>query len=128
MEKAHKKLKVWNESISLAKEIYRITDTLPDSERYGLSAQMRRAAVSIPCNIAEGAARRGDRDSLQFYIIARASLSELDTQVELCLELGFLIPSDVSPLTSHLDTVDSLLSGLIRYKCKRCLKTNDSRA
>lgn len=89
---------------------------LPATERYGLVLQTRRAAVSVLSNIAEGAARQGNKDSVQFYVVARGSPSEVDTQIELCRALGFLSPSDVSLLTSHIDTVDALLSGLIRYK------------
>ena len=116
MEKAHKKLKVWQEAMSLAKLVYHITEKLPKEEKFGLVIQMRRAAVSIPSNIAEGAARQGSKESVQFYTIARGSLSELDTQVELCKSLELLSSSNVSLLTFHIDTVDSLLSGFIRYK------------
>lgn len=118
MEKAHKKLKVWQESMSLAKMIYQITSKLPQEKKFGLVSQMRRSAVSVPSSIAEGAARQGDKESLQFLLIARGSLSEIDTQVELCNTLELLSSSDVSLLTSHIETVDSLLSGLIRYKRK----------
>ena len=88
MEKAHKRLRVWKEAMELVKVVYKVTATLPSSERYGLIAQMRRAAVSIPSNIAEGSARQGIGESIQFYTIARASLSELDTQIELCDSLA----------------------------------------
>ena len=119
MEKAHKNLKVRQESIELAKEIYKITANIPTTEKYGLTSQMRRAAVSIPSNIAEGAARQGLKESIHFYTIARGSLSELDAQVELCNQLSFLNSSEISGLMSHIDTVDLFLSGLIRYKRKQ---------
>lgn len=118
MEKAHKKLKAWQEAISLAKLVYQATEKLPAEEKYGLASQMRRAAISVASNIAEGAARSGEKDSLQFYVISRSSLSELDTQIVLCSELRLLTPSDISLLTSCLDTEDALLSGLIRYRKK----------
>ena len=118
MEKGHKKLRVWQEAMELAKTVYRVTVELPSEEKYGLTSQMRRAAVSVPSNIAEGAARQGSKESTQFFTIARGSLSELDTQVELCRALGFLTPDNISLLTSQLETVDALLSGLIRYKKK----------
>jgi four helix bundle protein len=70
MEKAHKKLKVWQAAMELARVTYDTTSSLPSDEQYGLRAQMRRAAVSVPSNIAEGAARRTSRDSVQFYVIA----------------------------------------------------------
>lgn len=119
MEKAHKKLKVWQEAMKLVRLIYQITRKLPEEEKFGLISQMRRAAISIPSNIAEGAARQGNKESIQFYTIARGSLSELDTQVELCRDLELLSPSHVSLLTAHLNTVDALLSGFIRYKKKQ---------
>lgn len=116
MEKAHKTLKVWQEAMQLAKDVYDVTKSFPSDERFGLTSQMRRSAVSIPSNIAEGAARQTKKDTLQFYVVARASLSEFDTQLELSKELGFINPSNFSLLTSHVNVVDSLLSGLIRYQ------------
>ncbi len=116
MEKAHKRLKAWQESIELVKIVYKVTADLPSNEKYGLVSQMRRASISIPSNIAEGAARQGSKESLQFFTIARGSLSELDTQVELCKTLELLSSSHISLLISHMETVDALLSGLIRYK------------
>lgn len=77
---------------------------------------MRAAAVSIPSNIAEGSARQGNKEVIQFYTIARGSLSELDTQVELCKILGLLEPLHTSRITTQINLVDSLLSGLIRFK------------
>ncbi len=119
MEKAHKRLDVWLEAISLVKMVYLETQNMPIDELYGLTSQMRRAAVSIPSNIAEGAARKGGKESAQFFNIARGSISELDTQIILCTELKLLGPSAVSHLTSTLEKVDSLLNGLIRYRLKR---------
>ncbi|MCD6413337.1 MAG: four helix bundle protein [Elusimicrobia bacterium] len=119
MEKAHKKLEVWKEAINFVKMIYLETQNLPREERLGLMSQMRRSAVSIPSNIAEGAARRGLKEAIRFFTVARGSISELDTQLTLCLELKFLEPSIVLRLTSTLEKVDSLLSGLIRYRRKQ---------
>jgi len=114
MNKRHKKLRVWGESIRLVEILYRISELLPSSEKFGLISQMKRASVSIPSNIAEGAARQHRKELLHFCSIARGSLSELDTQIELCLRLAFLSPNDVIPLLSQMEAVDSLLSGLIR--------------
>jgi four helix bundle protein len=116
MEKAHKKLKAWKEAMEVVKTIYGATTTLPQEEKYGLVSQMRRAAVSVPSNIAEGAPRQSAKESIQFYMIARGSLSELDTQVELCSALGLLDSSQLSTVSAKLTTVDGLLSGLIRFK------------
>jgi four helix bundle protein len=77
MDRAHKKLDVWKESVDLAVEIYRVTEAFPKSELYSLTSQMRRAAVSVPSNIAEGAARSTGKEFMQFLMIARGSLSEL---------------------------------------------------
>jgi four helix bundle protein len=119
MNKAHKHLHVWREAIGLTKLIYQVTEKLPNGERFGLVSQMRRAAVSIPSNIAEGAARQTKKDSLRFYIIARASLSELDTQLELCKSLNFLSADHCIEMFQKMDAVDALLSGLMKQNLRR---------
>jgi four helix bundle protein len=116
MDKAHKKLHVWQEAMELVQIIYELTSQLPSEEKYGLASQMRRAAVSIPSNIAEGAARQGKKDAIQFFVVARGSLSELDTQLELCLKLKFFEELKLLPVYEQVDKVDALLSGLIRYR------------
>ena len=100
----------------LVKVIYDLTRFLPDDERFGLISQMRRAAVSVPSNIAEGSARQTKKESIQFYMIARGSLSELDTQIELCEVLGFLTSAQNLKASTQLETVGALLNGLIRFK------------
>ncbi len=119
MIKSHKNLNVWQEAMKLVATVYEITKHFPDEERFGLIAQMRRSAVSIPSNIAEGAARQTKKDSLNFYIIARASLSELDTQLELCKLLKYLSAEAVIKVFQQIDAVDSLLSGLIRFQRRK---------
>lgn len=116
MEKSHKKLKVWQEAIDLVTSVYHVTEKFPDNEKFGLTNQMRRAAVSIPSNIAEGAARQGTKDAIQFFVISRGSLSELDTQLEIVSRLQFIMKQDVEQIQKQIDTVDALLSGLIRYR------------
>jgi four helix bundle protein len=86
----HKDLRVWKESMRLAGDVYRITRSLPEDERFCLTAQMRRAAASIAANIAEGAGRGSDVDFARCVVIARGSLSELETHLLLCEDLGFL--------------------------------------
>jgi four helix bundle protein len=119
MEKSHKRLDVWQKSFTLAKSIYEVTGVFPPEEKYGLISQMRRAAVSIPSNIAEGAARQTNKDTLQFFIVARSSLSELDTQIELSHSLGMIDLQNYQNLQNQITSVDSLLSGLIRYRRSR---------
>ena len=118
MIKAHKKLNAWNEAMNLVKLAYEITSQFPEAGKFGLVFQMRRSAVSVPSNIAEGSARAGNKEIVQFYIVARASLSELDTQAELSYMLKYISESDKRLIDQKIETVDSLLSGLIRYKRK----------
>ena len=86
----HKQLDVWKTAMDLVEEIYKISSKFPNEERYGLTSQMRRAAVSIPSNIAEGAGRKGDKELLQFVSIAIGSLSELETQYLIAVRLDYL--------------------------------------
>jgi four helix bundle protein len=87
--KNFKDLKIWQRGMELAKAIYQVTDSFPAKEIYGLSSQMRRSAVSIPSNIAEGFMRKHNKEYKQFLYIALGSLAELETQVLLSEELGF---------------------------------------
>jgi four helix bundle protein len=119
MEKSHKRLDVWLKSFELTKSIYEVTKKFPAEEKYGLVSQMRRSAVSIPSNIAEGAARQTNKDAIHFFIVARGSLSELDTQMELSHFLDMINNADYQLLTEQINSVDSLLSGLIRYRRTR---------
>ncbi|MDP2157578.1 MAG: four helix bundle protein [Nitrospirota bacterium] len=108
----HHELYVWQEAISLVKELYKVTKKFPQDELYVLTSQMRRAAISIPSNIAEGAARTSKREFLQFLSIARGSLSELETQIIIAKELGYI--TDDSSLMTHVERVFALLGGLIK--------------
>jgi four helix bundle protein len=91
---SHKELKVWQLGMELAQEIYRQSASLPADERFGLTVQMRRAAVSIPSNVAEGAARGSTAEFLRFLAIASGSLAELETQVLLGEQLGLWRPTE----------------------------------
>lgn len=86
----HKELDVWKKSIDLVELIYSLTSSFPESERFGLTSQMRRAAVSISSNIAEGSARKSNKELLQFLNIALGSLAELETQYIIVLRLAFV--------------------------------------
>jgi len=118
MEKPHKKLDVWQGAMKAAQSVYKLSDKLPRAERFGLISQMRRAAVSIPCNIAEGAARQGKREFRNFLSMAQGSLSELDTQLDLAVLLGYLRSGDLEEVTTQLIGIDKMLTGLIRHLTK----------
>ena len=96
-----------------------MTKKFPSEEKYGLISQLRRAAISIPPNITEGAARQTNKDALQFFIVARSSLSERDTQIELSRSLGMIDQLNYQNLQNQINSVDSLHSGLIRYRRSR---------
>jgi four helix bundle protein len=116
MHRVHKKLDAWQEGITLTTSIYQCTSCFPKSEAYGLSSQMQRAAVSIPSNIAEGAARNSSREFIRFLSIAGGSLSELDTQVEIAGNLGYITSEKKVALDEAMDSLSKKLAGLIRYQ------------
>ena len=109
---SYKQLEVWKRSIELVKEIYKITEQFPKSELYGLVAQMRRAAVSIPSNIAEGYKRKNLGEYLQFLSIADASAAELETQIIIAKDLYSKI--DFSKAESLVEEVQKMLTVMIR--------------
>lgn len=98
--------------MSLVKMIYDLTKTFPDSERFGLVSQLKRSAVSIPSNIAEGAARRGTKEFINFLYISLGSLSELETQLEIALDLGYYKRNDFE--MSIVTEIRRMIQGLIR--------------
>ena len=110
-KRPHEDLTVWQRAMSLVEQVYACSATFPDSERFGLTAQMRRAAISIPSNTAEGAARRSTPEYLRFLSIARGSLSELDTQLQIAARLGYGKVS--SGNKSCVDEVFEMLTGLM---------------
>ena len=109
----HKDLEVWKKSMDLVVQVYQMTQLFPETEKYGLTSQMRRAAVSIPSNIAEGAARKGDKELMQFLSISIGSLSELETQHLIAIRLGFVTKED--SLDQQLIEVKKLLIGFKNY-------------
>lgn len=96
----------------LAQKVYKLTEALPDQERYGLTAQMRRAAVSVPSNIAEGAARASRKEFAQFLHHALGSLAELDTQATLAENLGWMKNNSI---TTDVERVRMVIYGLVRH-------------
>lgn len=113
----HKDLEVWKKSMDLVVKVYQITQMFPDTEKYGLTSQMRRAAVSIPSNIAEGAARKGDKELMQFLSISIGSLSELETQYLIAIRLGFVTKE--ATFDQQLIDVKKLLIGFKNYISKK---------
>ena len=111
----HKDLEVYKKSIEFVKDIYQITAKYPREEQFGLVSQMRRAAVSIPSNIAEGNARFSDRDTSRFVDMALGSLAEVDTQLLLSLELNFIAKVEYSYLLVKVQNIQALLVGLRNF-------------
>ena len=110
----YRALVVWQKSIVLVKMVYQLTDSFPKDERFGLTSQMRRAAVSIPSNIAEGQARRTTGDYVRFVSNAEGSLAELDTQLTISIELGYLERSSIQDCYSIMVEVRKMLNALRR--------------
>ena len=102
--------------MDLAKDVYSLTKVFPEEESFGLTAQMRRAAVSVPSNIAEGAARSSPRDFIRFLYITLGSISELETQLLLSRELGF---TDNRQMDKSIDEIRKMLIGLMENLRKR---------
>ncbi|WP_319524659.1 four helix bundle protein [uncultured Desulfosarcina sp.] len=113
----HKDLEVWKKSIDTVIEIYRLSDAFPKSEIYGLTSQLRRAAVSIPSNIAEGAARGSDKEFLYFLNIASGSLAEVETQIIIAKRLGYVTTEE--QILENVKTIRKMLAGLIKYLKKK---------
>ena len=114
LKKPHKKLNVWQKSIILIQKIYELTRSFPKIEIYGLTNQMRRAAISIPANISEGAARQTKKEFIQFLHVAQGSLSELDTHLEISQKLGYLKENSVQEISLLMNDIDKMLTGLIK--------------
>ena len=110
----HRKLIVWHKSMELVHDIYQITATFPKKEDDGLSSQICRAAVSVPSNLAEGAAEKGNKEFKQFLNIAQGSLSELDTQVELAQMLGYMVSERHNELMYKMTEISKMLFGLAK--------------
>ena len=117
--KSHKDLDAWKKSMDMVDSIYKVTKSFPNDELYSLTNQMRRAVISVPSNIAEGAARGSKNEFVQFLYISLGSLSELETQVIIANRLGYL--SDPNNLLESIIVIRKLINGLI-YSLKREVK------
>jgi four helix bundle protein len=111
--KPHKRLEAWRKSMDLVVRIYQATARFPAEERFGLVSQIRRAALSVPSNVAEGAARGSSRFFTSALQIARASLSELDTQIIIAQRLGYLSERELEGLTASVEEIERIVNGLI---------------
>ena len=108
----HEKLDVWKKSIDFVVALYKATERFPRDEKFGLTAQLRRAAVSIPANIAEGAARRSDKEFAHFLSNSQGSASEVETELLIAYRLSYFQEAQYAPLRSSLDEIGRMLTGL----------------
>jgi four helix bundle protein len=114
MERSFKGLLVWQQAMDLAKACYFLTKAFPREELYGLTSQIRRAAASIPANIAEGSGRTTKRDFVNFLRIAQGSLRELETYLLLSIEVELATPERIRPLLQRVESIAKLLNRLIQ--------------
>jgi four helix bundle protein len=115
MSKSYKDLEVWKNSIDFVTKIYKITKQFPSDEKFGLISQLRRAAVSIPANIAEGTGRKSSNDTLHFLVMARGSMNEIVTELIVASNLNYIQKEDFNDLNRELDQCGKQLNGLITY-------------
>jgi len=112
--KSHRDLIAWQKAMELVVAVYKLSNIFPKEELYGLTSQLRRAAVSVPANIAEGQGRRSKTEFKQFLGHARGSLLELDTHLELALRLGYLNSIEHASVQEQLREVGRIMNGLMR--------------
>lgn len=118
--KIYRDLIVWQKSMSMVQLIYTLTKKFPDSEKYGMTSQLRRAAVSIPTNIAEGYGRQSTKDYIRFLLIARGSLYELQTELEISNNLNFVDKNTFDKAYKNTREIEAMLQSLIS-KLKRTI-------
>ena len=110
------KLEVWNRARRLAVDVYRVTDAFPQTETFGLTSQMRRASISVASNIAEGAARGTAKDFARYLRVASGSASEIDTQIRVSVDVGYLGESTGSMLLNEIQEIRDMLFSLERHQ------------
>jgi len=113
--RTHEKLKVWRKSVDFVVNVYKASENFPNEEKFGLTSQIKRASVSIPANIAEGAARTSNKEFLHFLSIAQGSASEVSTEILIAFRLGFLEENKYSDLLANLDEIGRMISGLSQH-------------
>jgi four helix bundle protein len=111
----HQKLEAWSKAIELVTDIYKRSEQFPKEERYGLTGQIRRAAVSIPANLAEGAGRRSKKEFAYFLSNSQGSASELETELIIANRLGYLDETTFARLIGQLERIGRLITGLMRH-------------
>jgi four helix bundle protein len=111
--KDYKELQVWQKAVALVTETYKTTRSFPGEERFGLTGQIRRAATSVPANIAEGWGRGSTKEYVQFLVVARGSLLELETHLIVCRNLGYLNDAQLDAAQGHIDEIGRMLNSLI---------------
>ena len=116
---SYTELNVWKESRLLVKLVYNLLSKFPTNEKYGISSQMKRSAISAPSNIAEGIGRSTAKDSIRFFYISRGSLYELETQLYLSFDLNFISEPELKSTLEQIITVKKLLSGFINHYKKK---------
>lgn len=109
---SYKDLKVWDRSVKLVTEIYKLTEIFPEIEKFGLTNQIRRAAVSIPSNISEGSSRRSKGEFIRFINIASGSIAEIETQLLIAINLGYIKVEDIHFINKELDEIGKMLFSL----------------
>jgi len=117
--KGYQELKVWKKAYDLCLEIYKITNTFPASEKYGLTSQIRRSAVSIPSNIAEGHERQHLKEYIQFLHVALGSIAELGTQIMISKDIGYLSEESFVKIESEIVEIGKMLNGLTNSLIKK---------
>ena len=120
----YKELEVWKEAINLVTSIYKVTDDYPNTEIYGIVNQIRRCAISVPSNISEGVVKHSDKETLRFLDIALGSLAELDTQMFISQNLGYINTYETFDI--QISKVRALLNGLINYYNKQSKDKDNS--
>ena len=110
----HEKLSLWKRAVEFVVKLYKVTSHFPTEEKFGLTSQIRRAAVSVPANIAEGAGRQSNKEFLHFLSNAQGSASELSTELVIANQLGYLTAKEYSEVMSELDDIGRMIFGLTK--------------
>jgi four helix bundle protein len=118
----HEKLEVWSRSVNFVISIYKMTEAFPKEEKFGLTSQIRRAAVSVPANIAEGAARQSEKEFVHFLSNAQGSASELDTEILIAYRLGYLPEQAYKSAHDELDNIGRMIFGLSQHMKRKHLQ------